>query len=61
MQAVLAQRDTANSATGNDEISSGNVQVRFYKQANAFEVDLYRSPSENQLLRLPLVGSRLEK
>lgn len=61
MQAVLAQRDIANSATGNDEISAGNVQVRFNKQAKAFEVDLYRSLSENQLLSLPLAGSRLEK
>lgn len=61
MQAALAQRDKAGSTTGDEEISSGNRQVRFNKQTIAFEVDLYRSPTENQLLSLPLAGSRLEK
>jgi len=61
MQAVLTQRDTADSETGDDEISSGNIKVRFNQKTKAFEVDLYRSPRENQLLSLPLAGSRLEK
>jgi len=61
MQAVLTQRDTASSATGEAEISSGNLKVRFNRQTKAFEVDLYRSPRENELLSLPLAGSRLEK
>lgn len=59
MQAVLAQRSTAGVPTDADGISSGNKNVRFNNEANAFEVDLYRSPSETQLLSLPLSGSKL--
>lgn len=60
MQAVLVKRSAVEPATGRNEISSGNMQVRFNKETNAFEVDLYRSPTENQLLSLPLAGSRLK-
>ncbi len=58
MQAVLTRRSTMAAQAGVDEISSGNKNVRFNKEANAFEVDLYRSPSETQLLSLPLSSSK---
>lgn len=61
MQAVLAERELNSTAEISGQKWKSSKELQFNALSKTIEVDLYRSAGENQLLSLPLAGSRLPK